>query len=196
MQTVFPTSYFGNLEYFKLLCRERNPHIEIKEHFIKQTIRSRCIILGANGALTLSVPVIKPLGSKTPLEQILVSDDSSWRKEHWRSIHSAYAASPYFEHYEMDIKSLIFSDYKYLIDINTAITNSIIKWLSLPILFQFTTTFETQYEKDFRLYDFERCEKILPYIQVFPSYNSCHSSLSILDLLFCEGPLSRNWIIS
>ncbi len=196
MQIVFPTSYFGNLEYFRLLCKENNSLFETKEHFIKQTIRSRCKILGANGELTLSVPVIKPFGSKTPLDQVLISDETSWKKEHWRSIHSAYAASPYFEHYEMEVKSLIFSDFSNLIDLNSAIITSVIKWLSLPVQFAFTTTFETDYETDYRQYDFEKYEKVQPYIQVFPLVNSCHSSLSILDLLFCEGPLARNWIIS
>ncbi len=196
MQTIFPTSYFGNLEYFRLLCKVQNPLIEKREHFIKQSIRTRCKILGANGELMLSVPVIKPLGSKTPLDQILISDDLTWRKEHWRSIHSAYAAAPYFEHYERDVKSLIFSDFRDLIDLNSAITKSVIQWLSLPIDLVFTTSFELKYDMDYRHYDFERFEKVSPYIQVFPSDNSCNSSLSILDLLFCEGPLTRNWIIS
>ena len=196
MQTVFPTSYFGNLEYFRLLVKDKNPLIETKEHFIKQTIRSRCKILGANGALTLSVPVIKPLGSKTPLDQILVADDPNWRKEHWRSIHSAYAAAPFFEHYEMDVKSLIFSDFKKLIDLNSAITRSVIQWLSLPIDLTFTTSFNVKYDFDYRLHDFDSFEKVQHYIQVFPSDDTNNSSLSILDLLFCEGPLARNWIIS
>jgi hypothetical protein len=195
MQTIFPTSYFGNLEYFRLLCKVQDPLIETREHFIKQSIRTRCKILGSNGELMLSVPVIKPLGSKTPLDQILVSDDPTWRKEHWRSIYSAYAAAPYFEHYEMDVKSLIFSDFRNLIDLNSAITKSIIQWLSLPVNLVYTTSFESKYDLDYRHYNFERHEKVAPYIQVFPFDQSCNSSLSILDLLFCEGPLSRNWII-
>lgn len=196
MSVVFPTSYFGNLEYFRLLCKERTSFIETKEHFIKQTLRSRCKILGANGELVLSVPVVKPKGSKTPTDQILISKDTSWRKEHWRSLHSAYAAAPYFEHYENEIKQLLFSPHVTLLDFNTAITNSMLKWLSLPVELNYTQSFILDYKKDYRMYDFEDKTDVATYIQVFPSENSCHSDLSILDLLFCEGPLARNWIIS
>jgi hypothetical protein len=196
MSRVFPTSYFGNLEYFRLLYKERTPFIETKEHFIKQTLRSRCKILGANGELMLSVPVIKPKGSKTPIDQILISEDLNWKKEHWRSITSAYAASPYFEHYENEIKHLLFSTPISLIEFNTRITNSIIKWLSLPIELKFTQTFNSDYENDFRAYGFDSKKAVKTYIQVFPTEKSCNTDLSILDLLFCEGPLARNWIIS
>jgi hypothetical protein len=196
MQSVFPTSYFGNLEYFRLLSSEHVSFIETKEHFIKQTLRSRCKILGANGELVLSVPVIKPNGSKTPIDQILISEDKSWRKEHWRSIHSAYAAAPFFEHYENEIKQLLFSTQISLLEFNTAITNSILKWLSLPVKLNFTQSFISDYEKDYRIYNFDDQIEIKSYIQVFPSEDSCKSDLSILDLLFCEGPLARNWIIS
>jgi hypothetical protein len=83
-----------------------------------------------------------------------------------------------------------------LLDFNTAITNSILKWLSLPVELKFTQTFISDYDKDYRIYDFDFKTEVATYIQVFPSENSCNSDLSILDLLFCEGPLARNWIIS
>ena len=61
---VFPTAYFGNIAYFAALAKSISPVIEGKEHFVKQTLRTRCTILGANAIQQLSIPVIRPNGSK------------------------------------------------------------------------------------------------------------------------------------
>jgi len=35
----------------------------------------------------------------------------------------------------------------------------------------------------------------VPYIQVFPGDNNYQESLSILDTIFCEGPMARKLIL-
>jgi len=195
MASVFPTAYFGNVEYFKSLCVHQDCCIETKEHFIKQTIRSRCSILAANGAMVLSVPVNKTQGSKTPIEKVLLAVDNSWKLEHWRSIKSAYASAPFFDYYAYDIESILFNDFDSLIELNTAITKGVISWLNLPVKITFTAEYMADYYDDFRTHAFDSNVAIPKYIQVFPIENSCHSGLSILDLLFCEGPLARKWLL-
>ncbi len=41
MTSLFPTSYFGNINYFRTLAKEKNVLIEGKEHFPKQTFENQ-----------------------------------------------------------------------------------------------------------------------------------------------------------
>ena len=194
---VFPTAYFGNIAYFAELAKSTSPIIEGKEHFVKQTIRTRCSILGANGIQQLSIPVIRPNGSKTLMEDVLVSETDPWKKIHWRSIESAYASAPFFEEYDQEIKQLIFQDETNLLRYNQRITEEILKLIDINLELGRTESYET-YDKlvDFRMVDFESPIEIKKYIQVFSDSNQFFANLSILDLLFCEGPMARRWLIN
>ena len=194
---VFPTAYFGNIAYFAELAKSTSPIIEGKEHFVKQTIRTRCSILGANGIQQLSIPVIRPNGSKTLMEDVLVSETDPWKKIHWRSIESAYASAPFFEEYDQEIKQLIFQDETNLLRYNQRITEEILKLIDINLELCRTESYET-YDKlvDFRMVDFESPIEIKKYIQVFGDSNQFSANLSILDLLFCEGPMARKWLIN
>lgn len=190
--TVFPTAYFGNISYFRNLLASEEVYIETKEHFVKQTLRTRCTILGANGKQHLSVPVEKPLGSKTPMDQLLISHKEKWQKDHWKSIESAYASSPYFEAYDREVKELIYSEERNLIRFNHQITTSILNWLDCPYEIRFTEEYKA-FDHDLRIHHFEDDLEPKNYIQVFGQGGFTHG-LSILDLLFCEGPMARNFI--
>ncbi len=194
---VFPTAYFGNIAYFAELAKSTSPIIEGKEHFVKQTIRTRCSIMGANGIQQLSIPVIRPNGSKTLMENVLVSETDPWKKIHWRSIESAYASAPFFEEYDQEIKQLIFQEETNLLKYNQRITEEILQLLDINLELGRTESYETTNELvDFRMVDFESPIDMKKYIQVFGDSNQFSANLSILDLLFCEGPMARKWLIN
>jgi hypothetical protein len=115
MPIVFPIAYFGSISYYKDIIENSSIEFEIQEHFVKQSIRNRSRILTANGSMELSIPVIKPDGSKTLTKDILVQDSNEWRKDHWRAIESAYKHAAYFDHYGEEIKSLIYQETKDLV---------------------------------------------------------------------------------
>lgn len=192
---LFSTAYFGSIVYFKKIYQSHSPIIETKEHFIKQTIRTRCAILGANGKLQLSVPVKRINGNKTSIDEIIIDDQTPWRKQHWKSIESAYASSPYFEAYDLEIKNLILNKESNLITFNQEITNSIFQLLDLKKELLYTKEFQTENKANFLNFDFEKELEIPQYHQVFSDKSGFIGNLSILDLLFNEGPMARNWII-
>ena len=194
---VFPTAYFGNIAYFAALAKSISPLIEGKEHFVKQTLRTRCTILGANGIQQISIPVIRPNGSKTLMEDVLLSETDPWKKIHWRSIESAYASAPFFEEYDQEIKQLIFQDETNLLKYNQRITQEILQLLDINLELGHTESYETNNDRiDFRMVDFESPIEMKKYIQVFSDSNQFFANLSILDLLFCEGPMARRWLIN
>lgn len=194
---VFPTAYFGNVVYYKSLLAAQHPIIETQEHFIKQTLRSRCEILGPNGVQVLSLATSKKNGSKTSMNDIEIVEDN-WRKIHWKSIEAAYASSPYFDYYGQEVFELITTEETSLIELNKTVHTRICSWLDLDINLMYSTEYvEEDVIKDLRNSDFVLAKDadFTNYTQVFQSKENCVQNLSILDLIMNEGPLARKWIL-
>jgi hypothetical protein len=194
MPTILPLNYFGSIGYFRCLIG-KNVLIDVHEHFIKQTERSRCAILSANGPIHLSIPVSKPNGSKTAMKDVVISYSKEWQRIHWKAIESAYASSSFFEDYEEDIWTLITSKFVYLIDFNTASIELVNKWLNLELTYSISDNFlDGEHSIDLRLAQFVE-KDIAHYHQLFKPNGEFEKGLSILDILFSEGPMARKWII-
>ena len=200
MNVLFPTAYFGSIAYYQLLAKFESVSIEIHDHFPKQTLRNRTEIIGAQGRLRLSIPVIRPNGSKSFTHEISTSEEN-WQIIHWRSIFSAYASAPYFEHYESDIKRLIFQKKQTLLEFNTEITRFMISVWELKTQIETTQAYippsEINSEYDFRSFNFEKItsSNTEKYQQVLFTNKQFHSNASVLDLLFCEGPIGRKFLL-
>jgi hypothetical protein len=197
MHSVFPVAYFGNLVYFKSLLASKETVFELHEYFVKQTLRSRCEIQSANGRIQLNIPVTKPHGSKTKMIDVEISYATDWQRIHWKAIESAYASSPYFEDYANEIHDLIYSNCISLVDFNMRTVQLIAKLLDLPLNFNFSSKFEPSDRcNDFRMSEFNASSLTPNYIQVFSDKAPFEPNLSILDILFCEGPMARKWLMN
>lgn len=188
----FPISFFGPIEYFKAVSNFENIEFEIHETYKKQSLRNRYKIGTSNGTLELTIPITKPNGSKTLTKDIIIDESQNWKINHWRSIVSAYMHTPYFEHYESDIYNLIFSDENRLLEKDLACFDFINKTFDLGVSYSKTSEFDNyQPFKDFINVDFHLNNSNEQYIQPFSNKFGFSPNLSILDLLFCEGPLGR-----
>src|SRR3989338_323622 len=201
MAVLFPTAYFGRIAYFQEIMRNRSVSIEVWDTFPKQTFRNRCVILGAQGPLRLTLPVEKPNGSKSLTNEILVVKSDEWRNNHWRAIKSAYSAAPYFEHYSREIEALIFTRERNLVKYNQLITETIAGLFDHSIELKLTSEFipVSGSSSDFRGVDFESVDvdefKSIHYTQVLFQESHFYANPSILDLLFCNGPLGRKQLL-
>lgn len=197
MTPLFPTAYFGSIAWFQHLARFESAEIEVMDHFPKQTFRNRCVVPGPDGDLRLTVPVVKRQGSKTLTKDILISEQLDWRRQQWRTLQSAYGSSPFFEHYERDIHELIFTPVETLIELNNRITHRIFALFGLKIELSTTTDFipVSSSPFDLRFVDFDQPPAALftsiPYQQVYFQSLAFSENKSVLDLLFCQGPLGR-----
>jgi hypothetical protein len=192
---LVPSVYAGNLVYYKQMKGFKNVHVEVCEHYVKQTYRSRCSIYGANGKLDLIIPVEKGKQGHRPMKEVKISYAERWQRIHWKSLESAYRTSPYFEYYEHALAPFYEKQTEYLVDFNAALNETLLKLLGLEVFPAFTTTYHEHPENMIDLRDLadpvvERPGSGEPYTQVFENKKGFIGNLSVYDLLFNCGPRS------
>jgi WbqC-like protein family len=199
-QPVLPLCAFPPVHWFQSALSAPSFIVDTTENYPKQTCRNRYDILGANGKLSLTIPIVGQKGQKVPTSEILIHQEP-WRKSHWISLQSAYKRSAYFEHYEDIIKHVFSTQTEKLVDFNLLALKAVSKALKLETNYTFASTYLTKEEigadADFRD-DFEPSflpKSQTPYLQVFSDRFAFQPSLSILDLLFNLGPKTVDHIL-
>jgi len=196
---LLSTAYLGNIQYYTKLLQTAQPVvIDLGEYYRKQSFRNRCEILGANGVIPLTVPVYKISGEKIPVCEVRIDHSKAWRHQHWNSIHSAYKNSPYFDYYAESFEPLYQRQYDWLWELNRDLQQAVMEILEIRADFSYSFEYRVSAEndRDWRnaLSEKPRLHKSDPdflpasYYQVFSERTEFQPNLSILDLLFCEGP--------
>jgi len=197
---VFPLFYLPSIEYFgKILRHQDEILIENAENFQKQSYRNRATIHSPNGALNLIVPVIKSSKNHTLVKDVRISYDFKWQRLHWMSLETSYRSSAYFEYYEDELIIFYEKKWNFLFDYNEELLLLMNRFLKLNIGYSFTNSFEKTYAEleDFResihpKKSFDTSFK--PYFQVFEERNGFLPNLSIVDLIFNQGPQSIKYL--
>lgn len=187
--------YLPSLEYFACLKQFDQIVIEKEEHFVKQTYRNRCHILGANAIDRLSIPVIGG-NKKIKVKDIVIDHEQKWLHVHWRSISSAYGRAPFYEFYVDFFETVFLKREKFLFDFNFQLMTLCLKFLGMDPIIKFSETFEMSPEKNIidlrsvihpkKRFELNNFYQPVVYQQVFGK--AFVANLSIIDLLFCEGP--------
>ncbi len=197
---VFPLFYLPPVAYFsKVNVHKPDIFIESQEHFPKQTFRNRTNIYSPDGPLALTVPVVKGSKVHTPIKDVKISYDFRWQRLHWMSLETCYRRSAYFEYYEDDFAAFYQKKFDYLFDFNEQMLQMVLKFIKMPLTLQYTETYEAAYQNltDYRSafsakQDYEFNQK--PYFQVFEDRGGFIKNLSIVDLLFSQGPQTPNYL--
>jgi len=197
---VLPLFYLPPVEYFTEMTIY-NPDfiIDKHEHFPKQTYRNRANIYSPDGILTLVVPVVKGSKVHTPIKDVKISYDFRWQRLHWMSLQGCYRRSAYFEYYEDELAIFYEMKEQFLFDYNERLLHLLLKLLKIKASLKFTSAYEEAYLnlKDFRRSFSSKKQSEYPqkpYYQLFEDRHGFIKNLSIVDLLFNQGPQAVNYL--
>lgn len=199
MNVLLHPTYFPSISHWIAIVKANKLIFEVNDSYQKQTYRNRAHVYGANGKLSLSVPVIYSQKNRQLYKDIKIHKDKKWQALHWKSLLSAYSTSPFFEYYEDDIAPLFHSKQEYLLEFNFKCIETILECLQLGLKYDKTKTYERDLTniQDSRYLANVRKEEsynFSEYTQVFNEKHGFISNLSILDLLFNEGPNTVNYL--
>ena len=142
----------------------------------------------------LSIPIKHVGGSdgRQLYRDVRLDNDYPWQRTHWRTLQTAYRASPFFEFFEEDLAPLFENKFEFLFEFNLKTIEVVCECLEIDM----PTDKSLQYlESPTDIIDARflvNAKKKLnidqrDYMQVFQDRHGFIENLSILDLLFNEG---------
>lgn len=201
MTAVSPFLTFPYISWWAHILNADCVIFDAGEHFEKMTFRNRYRISGANNSILLSVPLVSGRNQHIPMNDVRIYNGEQWQTQHWRTLVSVYRRTPYFDHYEESLKPLFNNRYSGLIDFNRAGIEWVRQQLKLGFEIQETTIFQKKYPetvidlRGLKPLKTQSSDMNLPkYYQVFQDRIGFQPDLSILDLLFAEGPGTVNYL--
>ncbi len=196
-----PVSYFALIAKGMVLSPENTipsiVYIEACENYQKQSWRNRCRILAADGPAYLNFPIVHEGSHELPITRIKVDYSTPWVLKTKRAIASAYESSAYFDYYKDELFSILDSRPETLFELDMRIIRFFLRKTGIAADIRLTETFQPlSGVEDYReILHPKRTNTVLkdlglekPYFQVFARKYGFTSDLSIMDLLFNEGP--------
>lgn len=192
MILLHPT-YFPSIAQMVAVAQSDAVVFEVEDNYQKQTFRNRTYIAHANGRLSLNVPISHARkGERQMMKEVVTDNSFPWQSQHWKSIQTAYRTSPFFEFYEDDLNGLFTDPVDKLLSHNVLIFEKISELIGLNTSYTFSTEyFKIPEQKDLRFLVTAKTDRVFEleiYTQVLQEYHGFLPNLSILDLLFNEGP--------
>ena len=149
-----------------------------EEQFTKQTERNRLMYGTFQGTKTFSIPLINnTIGFG--FDRVLISYDTNWPQQLVHALKTAYGKSPFFEYYGYRFEAIILSRPSNLWDLNFNLLSEIINCLKIDIPISI---------QKIKAINSETLHEVIPYYQVFSEKTEFQPHLTILDLIYNEGP--------
>lgn len=193
--------YLPGISYFSYISSFGQVVIDIGEDFAKQSYRNRCRINGANKVDNLIIPV-KKRDLRQKVSEVEIDYKQKWLNNHKRAIQSAYGRAPFFEYYAEDIFGVFEKKPARLFDLNRDLLTKCLEMLELQIDINFTDQIDNISKKE--LYNAKNVihpkKSLTEYALFFPKEyfqifgKNFVPDLSVIDLIFCEGPGARQII--
>ena len=197
VQKIMVPPYFGPISYWKQIINS-NILWDVHQNYVKQSYRNRTFIHSANGLHKLTIPV-KHSKIKFPMLNAEIDNKIAWQKNHWRSIQTAYSSSPFFEFYKDSLEQVYNKKYTYLVKFNFDMIKLVFEWLDIEFKLKLSKEYKVVYDDSLDLRkkienQKHSISKNKIYNQVFFEKNGFLNDLSIIDLIFNEGPNSLSYL--
>ena len=210
---LLSTAYFPSVTWFALLSRDMTltpdrvipstVFLEACETYQKQSYRNRCCILAGDGVQMLQVPVVH--AGSMRIAEVRVDWSTPWLVRTQRALDAAYYTSAYYEYYRDELFEVMSMRPALLWDWNLSLTEFLLDKTGIACHLVPTSSFVAPAvagPDDFRsAIHPKRPSGLLstlgldrPYYQVFADRFGFTPDLSVLDLLFNEGPDAILWL--
>jgi hypothetical protein len=195
---IYP-SYFPSIASMAAMSQASNIVFEVEDNYQKQTYRNRSYIAHSNGKLLLTIPITHQKEKESQkTKEVVPENDFPWLAQHWKSVQSAYRTSPYFEFYEDDLSPLFSKPVTNLQAFNLLIIKALFELIGMEVPTERSSEYLTvPKQKDLRhlvVCKREKKFRFETYHQVFEETEGYIENLSVLDLLFNEGPNSLSYL--
>ncbi len=192
---------FPNILWWLYASNSQYVIFDNAEHYQKMSYRNRYYLAGSTGLVQLSIPLVEGRNQRTPAGEVQICNKQRWQVQHWRTIHSLYKRAAYFEFYEPSLQLLFEEPYNTLADFNLATCD----WIKAQLKLSFEELFADEYMEsyvalaDLRKHFMPGIEKRTgitepQYYQLFADRIGFLPNMSMLDLLFAEGPYAMPWV--
>ena len=210
--------YMPNIGFFKKI-QSSDIFVYLDDvQFSKDSFDNRNQIKTNFGPEWITVPLNRPVFEKK-FNEVSISYETNWIKEHCNKIFENYKSTPYFSSYWYEIERILNQKSKLLIHLNLHLIDYFLKTLQITTKTLKSSEFSISKNKTERLVEicsqlnatcyisgiggknyideslFKKSKIKLVYENfIHPKYNQLHGdfikNMSIIDLLFNEGPKS------
>jgi len=195
-ELILIPSYFIDYSTLALLMYAKNILLDVNGSYAKQTYRNRMYIAGANGKMTLNIPVIHNRSGDTWTYQNVEIDHSySWQTNHLKSIKSAYHSSPFYEYYEHLLLELFAYQDRFLYQWNLRCLNWTLHQLGWQRDVRMSIEWQNNDESDILITAKKPVPEQQNYGQVFQEKHGFMAGLGFLDMLFNLGPSVTDYLL-
>lgn len=194
--------YLPCIQYFAYLSSFDEILIDPDDIYLKQTYRNRCRINGVNNIENLIIPIKKASKNKLLTRNVEIDYNQKWLSKHIRAIKSAYGKAPFFEYYADELFEIYNKKSSHLLNLNKALLTKCLEIMDFDLKINYFNNLDEKEKNDV----LDAKNEVNPkksitenpfftsvnYFQVFGS--NFVDNLSIIDLIFCEGPNARHII--
>lgn len=183
--------YFPSIDWFRTYVHAPHCSIAVHRSYQRRGMENRCNIGSAQGPLALTVPLLGGRNQHKPLHTIQIAYHTRWQHQQAQAIRSAYGRAPFFEHYYRLFEPVFTNTFPSLVQMNLFIINQSLKALKIE-------PHHIVLDNPNTLIEEIKASNELPtpkeYLQPFSERHGFIPHLSLLDLLFCSGPASLQYL--
>jgi hypothetical protein len=187
MTVVLTTAYLPPVGYWQAMLQASHVLVEAHENYQKRSIRNRCVVVGANGPVVLSIPLQKGKNQQMPIRDVRIAYEEHWQNQHFKILQTCYRRAPLYDHIFDKLAPLFEKKPPFLFDWNILILESLCALSATRCTIELTSDWQPAYSgkiKDFRRVDWQEND---PYPQLYEDRLGFTNGLSVIDKWACIG---------
>ena len=173
-----PLCFAAPVSWYARMLRQDDLCLANERYFTRQTLRNRFYYGTFQGSRLFTIPLVSNTTAGS-YRQVMIDYSQHWQNQLINAIQTSYGKSPFFEFYGYRFEKIIEEQFEFLWDLNLAVLEETLRCLKV--------------DKYPEMKDTDKAENSLNneyplYYQVFSERQAFLPDLSVLDLLYNEGP--------